>query len=72
VKWVDELKALDVDPYTQLDLRLGWQPIEMLEFSLVGQNLLESSHHEFESSIFVNDEPTKTQRSLYGKVTVRF
>ena len=72
VKWVDELKSLDVGSYTQLDLRLGWRPTEMLEFSLVGQNLLEDSNSQFRSSIFVNDEPTKVQRGVYGKITLRF
>jgi iron complex outermembrane receptor protein len=72
LKWVDDLKSLGVGDYASLDLRLGWRPTEMLEFSLVGQNLLYKSNQEFDSSAFVNDEPTKVERGVYGKVTVKF
>jgi iron complex outermembrane receptor protein len=72
VKWVDELKSLDIDAYANLDLRLGWQATENVELSIVGQNLLESSNQEFESSQFVSDEATKVDRGVYGKVTIQF
>jgi iron complex outermembrane receptor protein len=71
-RWVDDLKSLDVDAYAQVDLRLGWRPTEQLEFSLVGQNLLHQGNQEFSSSAFVGDQPTKVERSVYGKVTITF
>jgi iron complex outermembrane receptor protein len=72
VKWVDDLKSLGIGDYATLDLRLGWHPSETLEFSLVGQNLLYKANQEFDSSAFVTDEPTKVERGVYGKVTVKF
>ncbi|MEO5804297.1 MAG: TonB-dependent receptor [Verrucomicrobiota bacterium] len=73
-RWVDELNFVSngqrdhVPSYFSLDLRLGWHPTENLEFSIVGQNLLDSQHPEF--------GPTRTrheiERSVYGKVTWRF
>jgi iron complex outermembrane receptor protein len=72
VRWVDELKSLDIDAYANLDLRLGWKATENLELSIVGQNLLERSNQEFASSLFVADEPTKVDRGVYGKVTLKF
>jgi len=72
LKWVDDLKALDIGDYASLDLRLGWNPTQSVEVSIVGQNLLEKSNQEFASSQFVNDEPTKVERGVYGKVTLRF
>lgn len=35
--------------YTAMDLRYGWRPRKDLEISLIGQNLLSSSHVEFNS-----------------------
>ena len=72
VKWVDELKALAIDSYATLDLRLGWRPTDSLELSLVGQNLLEREQQQFGSSAFVSDEVTKVERGVYGKVTWRY
>jgi iron complex outermembrane recepter protein len=72
VSWVDNLQSLGVGDYATLDLRVGWRPTDAIELSLVGQNLLEDSHQEFASSQFVNDEPTRVQRGVYGKVTLRF
>ena len=68
---VDELSAYDISGYTQLDLRLGWQPLENLELALVGQNLLDSHQAEFVDSLlsFSNSE---VERSFYLKVTVEF
>jgi iron complex outermembrane receptor protein len=71
-RWVDDLKSLDIEDYASLDLRLGWHATENIELSLVGQNLLEKTNQEFESSQFVSDEPTKVERGVYGKVTLEF
>jgi iron complex outermembrane receptor protein len=44
---VDELTIEPVPGYTELDLRLGWQPLENIEVSLAGRNLLHSRHAEY-------------------------
>lgn len=52
--WVDGLEGVtptlrddNVTQYFRLDLRLAWRPIEGLELSLVGQNLLDGRHAEY-------------------------
>ena len=54
-----------------MDLRLGWQPKENLDISIMGQNLLDDAHFEFVPTL-VDFIPTKVQRGVYGKVTWRF
>jgi iron complex outermembrane receptor protein len=44
---VDAALGADVPSYSRLDLRLGWTFYRMFGVSLVGQNLLESDHVEF-------------------------
>jgi iron complex outermembrane receptor protein len=72
-RYVSELPQPRVDAYTEMDLRLGWKPgwinSEALELSLVGRNLLHSSHEEFGPPGPLREE---VERSVYGKVTWRF
>ncbi|MBH0203919.1 MAG: TonB-dependent receptor, partial [Nitrospira sp.] len=70
-RFVDRLVGLDVDSYTNLDVRLGWRPTSKLEFSVVGHNLLESRHTEFKSE-FIATAVSHIQRGMFGKVTWRF
>jgi iron complex outermembrane receptor protein len=70
-RFVDELPALNIDSYTTLDVRLAWIPVPDLEIALVGQNLLDDQHPEFESER--NDtQSTEVERGVYGKITWRF
>ncbi len=48
-KFNDYLKGqkITIDSYTTLDTRVAWQVNKSLEFSLVGQNLLDSEHLEY-------------------------
>ncbi len=46
-RYVDRLTAIDVPRYIEMDCRIGWQVRKNLEFSLVGQNLLNNHHLEF-------------------------
>jgi len=59
-----------IDAYLKWDMRLGWRPLEGLELSLVGLNLLESGNQEFINSRF--DPASQVGRSYYGKATWRF
>lgn len=67
--FVSSNKARNLDSYTRLDLRVGWKPTKKVEFSLVGQNLLEEQHREFTDN---RVSATETQRSFYAKATFRF
>lgn len=69
-RYVDEVgntsaRGFGVVPaYTTLDVRIGWTVTDMLELSIVGQNLLDSQHPEFGTN--------EIERSVYGKATWRF
>jgi iron complex outermembrane receptor protein len=74
VRFVDQLHnplSPDIPAYFTLDARIAWRPIEQLEISLVGLNLLDDRHPEFGSQIITT--PTReVERSFYGKITWRF
>jgi iron complex outermembrane receptor protein len=71
LRYVDSLPALHVPSYLELDLRLAWRLSENVEFSIVGHNLLDNSHPEFKPTIIAT-QPAEIERSIYGKITVRF
>jgi len=71
-RYVDELSGQGVDRYVTLDCRLGWEPVRNLELSIVGQNLLDSQHSEFNEELFVNSLSTEIERGVYGRITMRF
>jgi iron complex outermembrane receptor protein len=75
LRWVDRLHnnngpiAGSVPSYFELDARLGWNPTEQLEFSIVGQNLLHNHHPEYG---FPSPTREEIERSVYGKVAWRY
>ena len=64
LRHVSDLPSNDVDAYTTLDIRIGWKPMKNLEFSLVGQDLLDHRHAEFSQ--------LEVERSVYFKATWKF
>ena len=64
------LQGNNVRAYYRLDLRLGWKPTDWLDVSLVGQNLADARHAEFNDVQF--NQSTQVPRSGYAKVTVDF
>ena len=71
LRFVDKLPGQHVESYTTLDLRLGWKPTQDIEFSIVGQNLLERRHAEFKQEV-LEVEQTEVERSVYGKIKYSF
>ncbi len=68
LRYTDEIKisGMDVPHYWSFDARIGWQVNKNLALSLVGQNIFDSSHIEF------NDElgliiSTELPRAFYVK-----
>ncbi len=57
---------IQIDSYTSLNVRLGWQPSENLGFSLVGQNLQGGEHAEFAAETY--NGVAGVERSVHGKV----
>ena len=59
-----------VPQYFSLDLRLGWKPTKNVEFSIVGQDLLNGEHLEYAPTL--QTQTTDVGRSIYGKITLTF
>ncbi len=66
----DNLPAEGIDAYTRLDVRLGWRPVDPVEVSIAGQNLLDDQHPEF--SAFTYNTPSQIGRAVYGKISWKF
>jgi iron complex outermembrane receptor protein len=71
VRYMDRIPTLDIDSYTEMDLRLGWKPKDGLELSIAGRDLLDNGHEEFEGTTFAIPS-SDIERSVYFKVTWRF
>jgi len=54
-----------------MDARLAWRPSKKLEVAVVGQNLFDKSHPEFEPQ-FLQTLPTEVERGVYLKATLSF
>jgi iron complex outermembrane receptor protein len=59
----------DLPSYTRWDLRLGWQPRKWLEFSILGENLQQARHAEFNNQ---QELQSNVPRRMIGKATFRF
>ena len=46
-RYVGRIGNQDVPAYLGIDVRVGWSPMENLELSLTGRNLLDAKHPEF-------------------------
>lgn len=76
--YVDKLDAvsdgfgntISVPAYTRLDMRLGWTPLQGLDLSLIGQNLLQSQHQEYSPFLYQTSE--EIGRSVLAKAALRF
>lgn len=71
VRYVDSLSSIAIPSYLVADIRLGWSPNETWEFSISGQNLLDSQHPEYVNE-FLSREVREVEHSVYGKITWRF
>ncbi|MDR3387868.1 MAG: TonB-dependent receptor [Rudaea sp.] len=70
VRYINDGPTIEpVPPYWEMDVRLGWHPIEKVEFSIGGQNLLHDHHVEYG---FPGPAQVTIGRSVYGKVVWRF
>lgn len=67
LRYVDQLDAVDVDAYTELDIRLGYNGFEGVQLSVVGQNLIDNQHMEFVDS-FVQNGRIANKRGVFGQV----
>jgi len=70
LRYMDPLPAFNIPSYLELDIRVGWKPYRNIELSLVGQNLLERYHVEYEPEFSTG--PTYIERSVYGTIAWRY
>ncbi len=69
--FVDSLPIDLVPSYTRLDTQVGWRLAERIELNLVGQNLLQDHHEEF-NDILQSVNSSLVKRSAYAKLTWQF
>ncbi len=69
--YVDHTPNQNAGAYFRLDLGVTWRPLENLELAVWGQNLLDSSHLEFDET-FTQSVPTEVQRGVFIYATMRF
>jgi iron complex outermembrane receptor protein len=69
LRFVDDLPNPSVPHYLELDARLGWSINDRMEFSIMGQNLLDRQHPEFNGA-----SPFRAEvlRNIYGQISARF
>ena len=67
VRYVDRLVADEVPSYLTMDLRLAYRPRKHLELAVVGQNLLQEQHQEYNGAL--TTYTTEVPRGVYGTVT---
>jgi iron complex outermembrane receptor protein len=65
VRYVDELPEQGVDEILALDLGLTWRPTSRIEISVVGRDLFEEKHAEF-------DDELRVEPSVVGQLSWRF
>ncbi len=70
LSYVDVISAQSAPAYLRADLRFGWRPTDSVELALVGQNLLDRRHPEFQGQIGI--VPTEVERAIYFSVALRF
>jgi len=68
LRYLGEITNQQLPAYTELNVRLSWQPMAALDLSIVGQNLLHDRHAEFGT-------PTarrQIERGVYGMAQWHF
>lgn len=71
MRYVDTLPDIAVPAYLTMDLRLAWLPNKRLEFAVIGRNLLQNHHPEFDTNLLPG-RVTQVERSVFGKITWRY
>jgi iron complex outermembrane receptor protein len=67
-RYVDRISAFDIPKYFEMDAVLSWHATRNLDVSLVGQNLLQPHHLEYEDWQ-TGLQSTEVVRGVYGMMT---
>ncbi|MDD5229166.1 MAG: TonB-dependent receptor [Methylococcales bacterium] len=57
--------------YFNTDTRIAWRPVKGLELSLIGQNLIQTQHLEYQGDLF-QPQATYVSRGIYAKFNWQF
>lgn len=68
--FVDGIEEYDIPDYLRLDARIGWKPVDGVELSLTGRNLLDDRHQEYGPGLYAPS--IAPSRAWYGKITWQF
>ena len=60
-----------IDDYFNTDVRVAWRPVKSLELSLIGQNLIQTQHIEYQGD-FLQPQMTYVPRGVYAKFNWQF
>lgn len=60
-----------INAYFNADARIAWRPVKNLELSLIGQNLIQSQHLEYQGDFFA-PQSTYVPRGVYAKFNWQF
>lgn len=60
-----------INDYLNTDVRVAWRPVKNLELSLIGQNLIQTQHIEYQGD-FLQPQPTYISRGVYAKFNWQF
>jgi len=73
LRYVDSVRvnSVKVPAYLELDTRVGWRIGRDLRVAIVGRNLLDDSHPEFEPD-FIQTQGTEVERSVHLDLQWRF
>ena len=70
--YVESISNGDASSYFRLDSRVGWQINEIIDMSLVFQNLLDTDHQEFGNLVTGGLDSNETERSIFGQISLRY
>lgn len=70
-RFVDRLPTQSINAYATFNAKLTWEPVPGLELSLIGKNLASAKQLEYNPEI-VNITPSKTKRSILGRIVWQF
>lgn len=60
-----------INDYFNADARIAWRPVKNLELSIIGQNLIQSQHIEYQGDFFM-PQATYVPRGVYAKFDWQF
>jgi iron complex outermembrane recepter protein len=71
LRYVDTLRKTNVSSYTELDLRANWKLTPKFSLSVIGRDLLNNGHQEFQAWTF-NQPLSRVRRSVFTQLAYSF